>query len=107
MSGEVIRASKLRIGYFEQAQADAFDLSITAFRHMAREMGDVPEAKVRAHLGRFGFPQQRADVRIGSPQGGEKARLLFPTVTRDSQHILLLDQPTNRLALAARERPVE
>ncbi|MFN4088679.1 MAG: ABC-F family ATP-binding cassette domain-containing protein, partial [Alphaproteobacteria bacterium] len=97
LSGEVIRAPKVRIGYFEQEQADAFDLSITAFRHMAREMGDVPEAKVRAHLGRFGFPQERADVRIGDLSGGEKARLLFATVTRDAPNILLLDEPTNHL----------
>src|SRR3546814_20859224 len=57
MSGEVIRASKVRIGYFEQEQADAFDLSITAFRHMAREMGAVPDAKVPA--------QSRKSARMG------------------------------------------
>ncbi len=107
LSGEVIRAAKVRIGYFEQEQADAFDLSMTAFRHMAREMKDAPEGKVRAHLGRFGFPQERADVRIGSLSGGEKARLLFATVTRDAPHLLLLDEPTNHLDIDAREALVE
>ena len=107
LSGEVVRASKVRIGYFEQEQADAFDLSVTAFAHMSREMRDAPEAKVRAHLGRFGFPQQRADVKIGALSGGEKARLLFATVTRDAPNILLLDEPTNHLDIEAREALVE
>src|SRR3546814_13041738 len=74
---------------------------------MAGEVGDVPEAKVLALLWRFGFPQQRADVRIGSLSGGEKARLLFATVTRDAPHILLLDEPTNHLDIDAREALVE
>src|SRR5690606_8074703 len=84
-----------------------FDLSITAFRHMAREMKDAPEGKLRAHLGRFGFPQERADTRIGALSGGEKARLLFATVTREAPHILLLDEPTNHLDIDAREALIE
>ena len=107
MAGELVRSPKLRVGYFEQEQADAFDLAQTAYRHMAAEMKGAPEAKVRAHLGRFGFPQERADTRIGALSGGEKARLLFATVTREAPHILLLDEPTNHLDIDAREALIE
>mgnify|MGYP001394915058 CR=1 FL=1 len=107
MAGELVRSPKLRVGYFEQEQADAFDLAQTAYRHMAAEMKGAPEAKVRAHLGRFGFPQERADTRIGALSGGEKARLLFATITREAPHILLLDEPTNHLDIDAREALIE
>ena len=107
IGGEMVKSSKLRVGYFEQEQADAFDLSQTPYQHMAGIMRGAPEAKVRAHLGRFGFPQARAEVKIGSLSGGEKARLLFATITRDAPHILLLDEPTNHLDIEAREALIE
>jgi ATP-binding cassette, subfamily F, member 3 len=103
LSGELRKSSKLRIGYFNQEQAEAFNLGQTAYQHMAGVMRDAPEPKVRAHLGRFGFSQSRADVAIGSLSGGEKARLLFATITFDAPHILLLDEPTNHLDIDARE----
>ena len=102
-SGELRKSSKLRIGYFNQEQAEAFALEQTAYQHMARVMAPAPEPKVRAHLGRFGFPQARGDVKIGSLSGGEKARLLFATITFDAPHVLLLDEPTNHLDIDARE----
>ncbi len=107
IGGELTKSPKLRVGYFEQEQADAFDLTRTAYQHMAAEMRGAPEAKVRAHLGRFGFPQERADVPIGALSGGEKARLLFATITREAPHILLLDEPTNHLDIDAREALIE
>ena len=107
MGGEMVKSGKLRVGYFEQEQADAFNLDQTAFQHMAGVMRGAPEAKVRAHLGRFGFPQARAEVKIGKLSGGEKARLLFATITRDAPHILLLDEPTNHLDIEAREALIE
>jgi ATP-binding cassette subfamily F protein 3 len=70
-------------------------------------MPGLTEEKVRAHLGRFGFPQAKAETRIGDMSGGEKARLLFALMTRDAPHILLLDEPTNHLDIDSRASLVE
>ncbi len=107
LQGEIIRSPKLRVGYFEQEQADAFDLESTPVAVMSALMPNAPEAKVRAHLGRFGLTQERATTRIGQLSGGEKARLLFACVTYDAPHILLLDEPTNHLDIDARDALVQ
>ena len=65
------------------------------------------EAKVRAHLARFGFSGERADVKCGNLSGGEKARLLFAMTSTEAPHILLLDEPTNHLDVDAREALIQ
>jgi ATP-binding cassette subfamily F protein 3 len=62
---------------------------------------------VRAHLGRFGFTQEKADVAVGNLSGGEKARLLFALMTRHAPHLLILDEPTNHLDIEARQALIE
>jgi ATP-binding cassette, subfamily F, member 3 len=106
-SGHLTRSSRLRVGYFAQEETEAFELDRTALSHMASLMGKVPEVAVRAHLGRFGLGQEKADQAIGSLSGGEKARLLLAGVTRAKPHLLLLDEPTNHLDLASRDALVE
>ena len=106
-SGTVTMARKLRIGYFAQHQADELIPDQSAFLHMARRLPGLPPARVRAHLGRFGFSQGKADTNTASLSGGEKARLLFALMTADKPHILLLDEPTNHLDVDAREALVE
>ena len=63
----------------------------------------APEEKVRAHLGRFGFSQERSGTKVGSLSGGEKARLLFALMAKEAPNILLLDEPTNHLDVESRE----
>src|SRR5690349_11627186 len=57
MAGEFRKSSKLKVGYFAQHQAEALDLNLTAVAQAKLWMKGIVEEKVRAHLGRFGFPQ--------------------------------------------------
>jgi ATP-binding cassette subfamily F protein 3 len=102
LTGSIAKSSKLRIGYFAQHQAEELDLSLTALEQAKKSM-QAPEQKVRAHLGRFGFSQDRSATKVGSLSGGEKARLLFALMAREAPNILLLDEPTNHLDVESRE----
>ncbi|MEM1401084.1 MAG: ATP-binding cassette domain-containing protein, partial [Pseudomonadota bacterium] len=65
------------------------------------------EAKLRAHLGRFGFAQERSEVAIGNLSGGEKARGLFAMICLASPHLLLLDEPSNHLDVDSRQALIQ
>jgi len=106
-SGKLVRQGKLKVGYFAQHQLEELPDGTTAGAHMAALMPKLPEAKVRAHLGRFGLSGERAETRIADLSGGEKARLLLATITREAPHLLLLDEPTNHLDVDAREALVQ
>lgn len=110
-SGEMFRSGKLRIGYFSQHQTDELDVDSTPYlellRLMQKTLSDVPEHKVRAKLGAFGFTRDLADNKISALSGGEKARLLFAFMSFDAPHLLLLDEPTNHLDIDAREALVQ
>ncbi|MDR3440632.1 ABC-F family ATP-binding cassette domain-containing protein [Telmatospirillum sp.] len=103
LEGDVHRSPKLRIGYFAQHQTEELNVSETPYDHMLALMPDAPEPKVRAQLGRFGFGQDRADVKVANLSGGEKSRLLFALMSRDAPHLMILDEPTNHLDIDSRE----
>jgi ATP-binding cassette subfamily F protein 3 len=62
---------------------------------------------VRAQLGRFGFSGDKAEVKVGSLSGGERARLALALITREAPHLIILDEPTNHLDVDARESLVQ
>jgi ATP-binding cassette subfamily F protein 3 len=103
LEGRLGRPPKLKIGYFAQHQTEELSLDRTPYDHMAELMKDAPESRVRAQLGRFGFEQERADVKVASLSGGEKSRLLFALMSREAPHLMILDEPTNHLDIDARE----
>jgi ATP-binding cassette subfamily F protein 3 len=106
MSGEVRRAPRLKIGYFDQHQAEALDANGTPLSHMQAAMPQATVTQARSQLARFGLDVDRATTLIKDCSGGEKARLLLALTTRDAPQLLILDEPTNHLDIDAREAMV-
>lgn len=104
LTGEVHKNSKLKIGYYRQDQFESLDLSQTAFSLIKDSMPrQASETSIRGHLGRFGFPKEKADQTIHSLSGGERARLVFCQITTQEPNMLILDEPTNHLDIEMRE----
>ncbi len=107
MGGKIVRATKLDVGFFAQHQIDDLDEAGTAYTHVARKMPNQPEAKVRARAARMGFPNVKADTKVGELSGGEKARLLMGLATFEGPHLVIMDEPTNHLDIDSRAALIE
>ncbi|QCK87025.1 ABC-F family ATP-binding cassette domain-containing protein [Phreatobacter aquaticus] len=107
MGGRVVRAEKMKIAYFAQHQLDELRPQESVYQHMRRLMPDAPEAKVRSAAARTGFSSDRADTKVASLSGGEKARLLFALAVAEGPHLLILDEPTNHLDIDSRAALVD
>jgi len=103
LAGEMFRTPRLSVGFFAQHQEDDLVRDESPVEHMARALPRATPAQVRSQLARFGLDADRADTKVGSLSGGEKARLLLSLATRDAPQLLILDEPTNHLDIDARE----
>jgi ATP-binding cassette subfamily F protein 3 len=106
-AGKLVKSKKLKVGYFAQHQSEELNPDGSAFDHISERQPMDPPARLRGHLGRFGFVQERADTKVQNLSGGEKARLLFALMSLEKPHIMLLDEPTNHLDIDSREALVE
>jgi ATP-binding cassette subfamily F protein 3 len=105
--GDMASSGKMKVGYFTQYQVEELDTGDSPLEHMSRLMKGATPAAVRAQLGRFGFPGDKAIQKVGSLSGGERARLALALITRDAPHMLILDEPTNHLDVDTREALVQ
>ena len=55
----------------------------------------------------MGFPNVKADTKVGELSGGEKARLLMGLASFDGPHLLIMDEPTNHLDIDSRAALIE
>jgi ATP-binding cassette subfamily F protein 3 len=107
MAGDLRRSRKLKVGYFAQHQTDELDLDATPLLSMERVAPKLNAEKCRAHLAQFGLDVMRANTKVGSLSGGEKARLLLALMSHGAPNILLLDEPSNHLDIDSRQALVQ
>ena len=105
--GRIVRAAKLRVGYFAQHQVDELHLDETPLQHIMRLRPNEGQPKLRARLAGFGLMADQADTVVARLSGGQKARLSLLLATIDAPHMLILDEPTNHLDIESREALVE
>ena len=103
MSGNLVRSSKLKIGYFAQHQVDELHLDETPLQHITREFPGETPGKLRSRLARGGIGPEQALTEVGRLSGGQKARLSLLLATVEAPHLLILDEPTNHLDIESRE----
>jgi len=94
-SGEVIKAEKLKIGYYSQ-ELEALDFTLNLLETISAVKG-MPEEKIRAHLAAFLFTGDRVFQKVGSLSGGEKTRLSIALLLLENYNMLILDEPTTYL----------
>ncbi|RWR84696.1 ABC transporter F family member 4 [Cinnamomum micranthum f. kanehirae] len=99
--GEVRRSQKLRIGRYSQHFVDLLTMEETPVQYLLRlypeQEGLSKQEAVRAKLGKFGLPSHNHLTPIAKLSGGQKARVVFTSISMSKPHILLLDEPTNHL----------
>ena len=75
--GILVRANRLKVGYFAQHQLDLLNPARSAIEHVRDKMENTSEAKIRARVAQMGLATEKMDTIAGHLSGGEKARLLM------------------------------
>ncbi len=101
--GEVRLGSNVRRAYFSQHSADTLHDERTLLEEVRAVAHDRTTTELRALLGRFLFPGDAVEKRVGVLSGGERSRLALARLLVHPPNLLLLDEPTNHLDMAARE----
>ncbi len=97
--GEIRRADRLRIVYFDQSRE--LDPDITLRRALAPEGDSVIYQDRLTHVAswaaKFLFTGEQLNQPVGKLSGGERARVLIAQLMLQPADVLLLDEPTNDL----------
>ena len=103
--GDVNVSAQFRVIKYDQHVEQELDLEITPLEWLDR-FASLKESP-QSFLGRFGLHGNLVSQKIGTLSGGQKARLVFATLSAQGPHLLLLDEPTNHLDIFAIEALTE
>ena len=103
--GEIRRADRLRIVYFDQGRK--LDATMTLRRALAPDGDSVIYQDRVVHVAswaaRFLFTGEQLDQPVERLSGGERARVLIAQLMLQPADVLLLDEPTNDLDIPTLE----
>lgn len=94
--GEIHRNRFLRIGKYNQHFVDVLPMDETPVQYLQR-MHDTKYQESRMMLGRFGLESHAHEIKVSDLSGGQKARVVFASLSKQDSHILFMDEPTNHL----------
>ncbi len=104
-SGEIRRATGLRVVYFSQMRQ--LDTSLTLRRTLAPESDSViyqdRVLHVAGYASRFLFTGEQLNQPVERLSGGERARVLIARLMLQPADVLILDEPTNDLDIPTLE----
>lgn len=102
LKGECALGERTTIGYFDQNSA-AIESDKTVAEHFHCLFPALTEKEARQILGAYLFPGRKAQEKVDSLSGGEKARLVLAELLNARPNLLLLDEPTNHMDIQAKE----
>jgi ATP-binding cassette subfamily F protein 3 len=107
LMGSFTISNKLRIAYYKQDAIEHLDLQETPLTLLQKKAPLQTVQQIKDHLHNFGFFYEKFTQLIGTLSGGEKARLLFCSLSIIKPHLLILDEPTNHLDIEMRESLIQ
>lgn len=100
--GEVYLGSRVKVGYYDQAQSD-LDPNKTALETINDALPSLNLGTIRNALAAFLFKGDDVNKRIEMLSGGERARVALTRLMLQKCNLLIMDEPTNHLDIASKE----
>ena len=91
-SGEVLKGSKVDMGYYDQHHSD-LNLGNDIFEELVSNFKLLDE-EARSLAGSFLFTEEEVFKKIGKLSGGERARVSLMKLMLKKPNLLILDEPT-------------
>lgn len=103
VSGKVIAARGVKVGYFSQHQLETLRPEWSPLKHLLALDEAPSDQQARDFLGGFGFSNEQCLQSIAPFSGGEKARLALAIIVYQQPNLIILDEPTNHLDMETRD----
>ena len=97
ISGQIIKATNLKIGYYNQHFEESLPANLTSVEYLTSLNTTIGAQQAHQYLSMFGLEPMYHKTLISQLSGGQKARVKFASFGVIKPHLLLLDEPTNHL----------